>query len=195
MTTILSLDSLPKDVLDLITRDTTLASWLSMRLTCKRLWTLCSLDRYRTQFVKRLTGERCVYFILPNGLRHGEYMTYYDASYHTKCASASYKDGHLDGEAYGWYCDGMLEHTLTYKNGKLEGPCLMWYPNGQLKRRYSCVNSEYDEEYVEWYANEQPRKSCTYKRGVREGLYEHWDSYGNLTVRAWYERGKRVSLK
>jgi MORN repeat protein len=153
------MNHLPKELVDLIAKNIRdLKSWLNLRLTCKRCWTLCSLEQYRVQFlvqVMKLHPQKC-YFKLPNKLKHGEYKEWYKNS--QLRALCFYKDGQREGESKTWYENGQISRHRFYKNDRLEGKYKMWYENGQLSMQ------------------------CCYKDDRREGEFMRWREDGKLLV-------------
>jgi MORN repeat protein len=157
MSAILSLHDLPKELVDLIAKAIVdLKSWLLLRLTCKRCWTLCSLEQYRVQFLIQFKLSHTCYFRLPNKLNHGEYKE--------------------------WYEDGQQRALCFYKDGQREGESKMWYKNGQLWEHSFYKEGQREGECKEWYGNGQPWKLRFYKGGYLEGEYKRWHKDGKLLV-------------
>jgi antitoxin component YwqK of YwqJK toxin-antitoxin module len=169
MSTILSLHDLPKELVDLVAkaiRD--LKSWLHLRLTCKRCWTLCSLEQYRVQFLVQVKFELETYHRLPNGLKHGEYKEWHNdggqrgQQLYKLCF---YKDDQLEGEYKRWYENGQLRGLCFYKDGRIEGESKEWYKTGQLWEHCFFKDWKHEGEYNSWYEDGQSHEHYFYKDG------------------------------
>jgi MORN repeat protein len=166
MSAILSLHDLPKELVDLIAKAILdLKSWLHLRLTCKRCWTLCSLDQYRIQFLIQVKLDKRCYSRLPNKLKHGEYKT--------------------------WYENGQPRTLCFYKDGQREGESKIWYKNGQLDTHSFYKENLFEGEYKSWYGNGQPHSCQFYKGGYLEGEYKRWHKDGRLWEHSFYKNGKQ----
>jgi antitoxin component YwqK of YwqJK toxin-antitoxin module len=179
MSAILSLHDLPKELVDLIVkaiRD--LKSWLLMRLTCKRCWTLCSLEQYRVQFLVQVKLEEKTYGMLPNKLKYGEHKEWYEGGQPYQLCF--YKDDQLEGESKRWYEDGQLRVLCLYKAGQLEGEARAWHKNGQLCALYFYKGDKLEGEYKTWYEDGQLSGLYFYKDGQLQGKYKKWHRNGQL---------------
>jgi MORN repeat protein len=191
MSVILSLQDLPKELVDLVAKAVfDLKSWLNLRLTCKWCWISCSLEQYRVQFLIQVKLATKCYSRLPNGLRHGEYKTWYSGGYGQLYKLCFYKDDQLEGEYKRWYENGQLRGLCFDKDGQLEGESKSWYSNGQLWDHSFYKEGHLEGESKTWHKNGQLSQHCFYKNGQREGEFKRWYENGQLLKHCFYKDGK-----
>jgi MORN repeat protein len=181
MSTILSLHDLPKEIVDLVAKAICdLKSWLNLRLTCKRCWTLCSLEQYRVQFCYQVVKRaRKAYFRLPNKLRHGEAKVWHENG--RLWIHSFFKDGQLEGDFKLWYKDGQPYQHSFYKEGKFEGEYKEWYENGQLCSHSFYKDGNLEGEYKAWHINGQLWEHSFFKDGKR-GAFTLWNVNGQISL-------------
>ena len=91
-----------------------------------------------------------------NGLRHGEFKTYFNGQL---ALIDTYKNGQKDGAHKSYYENGNLRTEATYRKGKNDGVSRMYYENGQLWRELKYKNGEKIAP-TKWYdENGNPKSS------------------------------------
>jgi antitoxin component YwqK of YwqJK toxin-antitoxin module len=191
MSTILSLHDLPKELVDLIAKAILdLKSWLSLRLTCKRCWTLCSLEQYRVQFLVQVKLEEKTYGMLPNKLKHGVYKVWHiNGQLEQQCF---YRDNRLEGKYKEWYENGQLCSRSFRKDGNFEGEYKAWHINGQLEQQCFYRDDRLEGEFKRWYETGQLWIQCFYKNDRIEGVFKKWYMNGRLQHHHFYKNGQPV---
>jgi antitoxin component YwqK of YwqJK toxin-antitoxin module len=168
----MSLLLLPYDLRGYLVEDfiTEVKTFLALRLTCKKLLVLCSLDKYKKKFVKLVKYDNPTYFgsyfTLSNGLRHGA------------CEER--------------YHDGQLRRSSNFDCGTAE--VKIWHQNGQLMQQCRVENEDFEGEFKMWFENGQQQVQSFYIRGKIEGEYKSWYKDGTIGTHVLSENGKVINV-
>jgi antitoxin component YwqK of YwqJK toxin-antitoxin module len=193
---VMNLFDLPSDALKylVVQHVTSLKTFLALRLTCKKFYVWCSLDSYRSKFLKLVDDKvECeLYYVLPNRLRHGEYKCFNKLTGYLY-QHCYYADGKLDGEFKCWYEDynRLWEHKF-YKDGKMEGVMKTWFDNGQPGYLGWYKDDKAEGVAQGWYKNGQPSDQFFYENGKLEGERTSWHRNGQLKMRCYYKGGVMI---
>ena len=88
------------------------------------------------------------WFVLPNGLIHGEFKE--------------------------WSNKGKLIEQCWFQNGLLEGLYFSWYKNGQMKKMCVYINGKKEGRVKRWNKNGQPEYEYYYEGGVKTNPQSPW---------------------
>ena len=67
---------------------------------------------------------------------------------------------------------------------------IKYFPNGKIKLNVNFVDGQMVGDYTEYHSNEQVFKKCVYnEKGKIDGLYQEYDTNGNLVREAHFENG------
>jgi antitoxin component YwqK of YwqJK toxin-antitoxin module len=102
------------------------------------------------------------------------------------------KGMNLHGTAVKWRTDGSLEAIETYSEGIATGRSRQWYPNGQLMLDINVFAGRNEGPCTAWYSNGNLREQGSYKNGLREGLWKHYNEAGELDAEVLFKRGEEV---
>lgn len=140
-----------------------------------------SAKRRLSSLIKKVETKQDIkyeieYFILPNGKKHGKYIS--------KCGRGKeaiveieYKDGKQIFRRV-FYKTGEKLSETNYVNGRKHGKYLKWYRNGNLHSEINYDDGKYHGKTKEWWKNGKPRGETDLVNGVFHGSYTTWDSNG-----------------
>ena len=99
------------------------------------------------KYVKPVRTESALYYVLPNGQKHGKYMEFHFIWKDQVCTDklrilCYYNNGILDGKFQSWHNNGQMESLLKYDNGKQKGVHKCWgYFGSLLSSRYYVLKN------------------------------------------------------
>ena len=140
-----------------------------------------SLQHHVQEIIKRKFSKKKVvisgnkqniYYELPNGNIHGEYL-YYRLK----------KDKQILIGKYNYYMD--LQ----------EGIQRTWYINGKKKLEYIINDNRLHGKYTRWYDNEQIELERFFVNGLGYGSYKRWSYVGHLISNFILEADKIISVE
>lgn len=113
--------------------------------------------------------------------REGERTLWYESG--SKMAVTNYENNVENGLWESWYGNGVLKDQMTYKNGELDGFVKNWNSDGILVGECFYVLGEENGRCYEKYTINPDFfiYDGQYKNGQKIGLWNEWDSEGNLT--------------
>jgi antitoxin component YwqK of YwqJK toxin-antitoxin module len=148
-----------------------------------------SMEEYCIDEEEGTYGEKEVvlekYYILPNGKKHGEYLSFHnDGEFLCKC-TCNYKDGALEGEYTRFDHEGDIVFHTFYKKGQEHGQRMVWKKySGKPRRIRKKVMLSKGKRHGQKFAYDVhfsggARKLVEYDRG--EAKYcEEYDYEGHI---------------
>ncbi len=118
---------------------------------------------------------------------HGKATWYFADG--TKKYEVNYIKNNLEGMAIRWYANGKKQSEEFYKNNMLNGPSIEWNTYGfkTLEKHYR--NDTLHGLYKIWYNNRQIQISGQYYKGLYDGKWLYYDTYGNIVGEGNYTSG------
>jgi antitoxin component YwqK of YwqJK toxin-antitoxin module len=83
-------------------------------------------------------GTREITTILPNGVKHGEYIVCTESG--QLIATRNYVDGIMHGMHNTYFSNGNPQISRTYVNGNLDGKCTHYFQSGEIENIYYIKN-------------------------------------------------------
>ncbi|QJX71582.1 antitoxin component YwqK [Faustovirus] len=168
------MENLPSEIV-LLVSSFNAAAYATISRLSRRYYTitrrLVNPKRHFSYYVSEPFAE---YLMLPNGLRHGAFRSYYDAEktrsrdirYYNmgipdgdfvefdesgqEIIRGSYLRGLFHGRFTQFRSNGSVCYVVNYKNGILEGPQTHYYDNGRVHNYYIIKQNKYTvyQEYL-----------------------------------------------
>jgi len=119
--------------------------------------------------VKDENGFREKYAVDENGIKQGEYASYYP--------------------------DGALSMRCSFQDGLVEGVCEIYHKNKQLYAKYVYHNGYFEGRYEQYYEDGKLAVLCHYKKGQLDGLCQLFSGDGRLSEQVVYRMGEKLTGK
>lgn len=136
-----------------------------------------------TKYRVKVTREKSLYFLLPNGTKDGTYQEFWDELFQIPKKNCEYSFDRLHGPLKKWSKEGVLLLSENYKEGLEKGRFIEFYPSGEQKKIREFVDGSIHGFYRENYPNGKKRTVRWYKKGRRTGEATYWDEDGNIIGR------------
>lgn len=109
----------------------------------------------------------------------GQLLSFYESG--KRKSVYNYRNGLTNGECKDYYENGNLKLSSNMIDGKQNGLTYEYYESGKLFAKFSCVKGVLDGEATEYYENGKIKSKGKYVNGSKYGLWEYYDTYGNLS--------------
>lgn len=122
-----------------------------------------------------------------NGIKEGKSYTYTD---NVISGVETYQNGFRNGTKKVYYPSGQIMSEGVMKNDRQDGIWKSYYENGNVETEFRMSNGKQTGTFINYYSNGQVEVVGEDING--NGLFEYYDSLGNLLWKIEYEGGVPV---